>query len=148
MAFCFPLQSILHYRQSLEHQQELRLRAANQQVARVQHLIEQLERRRNEIHAAQLARMSSGVTSAELRFELHREGELLRHRSELQQEWIRLQHLRDQQREVFRLTRQARETLESARDLQLQSYKKETVRREQRNLDDLFILRRQYLRHS
>jgi len=29
MAFAFRLQSILHYRQSLEHQQELRLRAAN-----------------------------------------------------------------------------------------------------------------------
>lgn len=144
MAFRFPLQSVLLYRQSLEHQEELRLRAANQQVARVRHLIEQLDARRNEMQALQQNRMIAGITAAELRFELQCEGELLRHRGELEQQRIRLQQVRDQQREVFRLARQARETLEAVRDRQLQTYTKEMTRREQRDLDDLFLLRKQY----
>jgi flagellar export protein FliJ len=148
MPFRFPLQSILHYRQSIEHQQELRLRAANQHVARVGHLIDQLDLHRNEMHAAQSGRLIAGVTSAELRFDLQCEAEILRHRSELEQQWIRLQQLRDQQREVFRVAKQARETLEGVRDLQLQSYKKEAARKEQRDLDDLFLLRRQFFDHG
>ena len=43
MAFHFPLQAVYQFRKSLEHQQELRLRAANQQVAKVHHLLEQTE---------------------------------------------------------------------------------------------------------
>ena len=145
MPFRFPLQSILHYRQSIEHQQELRLRAANQQVARVRHLIEQLNHRRNEMQAAQQERLNSGITSAELRFDLHWEGELLRHRGELEQQLIRLQQLRDQQRELFRSARQARETIENLREGQSLAYRTDETRREQRDLDDLFLLRRQYL---
>ena len=144
MPFRFPLQSILHYRQSVEHQQELRLRAANQQVGRVRHLIDQLETRRSENQEAQNRRLQSGMTGAELQFELQCESELLRHLWELEQQFARLQRLRDQQREVFRQAREARETLEAIRDRELHSYGKESLRREQRDLDELFLLRRQY----
>ena len=54
MPFHFPLQAVLHYRQSVEHQQELRLRAANQQVVRVQHLIEQTDLRRKELRSMEI----------------------------------------------------------------------------------------------
>lgn len=148
MAFHFPLQAVLHLRQSLEHQQALRLRAANQHVARVQHLIEQMELRRQELHSTQTHELSAGMTAAELRFELHCEAELLRHRLELEQQLARLQQLREQQREALQQARRARETLESVRERQLRVYRKEALRHEQRNLDDLFLLRRDYLRRG
>jgi flagellar export protein FliJ len=148
MAFHFPLQAVLHFRQSLEHQQELRLRAANQQVARVQRLIEQMDLRRRENRSTQTNELSAGVTAAELRFELLCEGELLRHRRELEQQLLRLEQLRQQQRELLQQARWARETLESVRDRQLRVYQKEALRREQRSLDDLFLLRREYLRRG
>lgn len=147
MAFDFKLQSILHFRQSLEHQQELRLRAANQQVARVRHLLEQMDAHRQELHRAQNKQMSSGITAAELQFELLCEAELLRHRRELSQQLARLEQLREQQREILQQARQAREMLEAVRERELALYKKEAGRREQRNLDDLFLMRREYLRH-
>ena len=147
MAFAFRLQSILHYRQSLEHQQELRLRAANQQVARVRHLVEQMDAHRQELHSAQNKQMSAGTTAAELQFELLCEVELLRHRRESSQQLVRLEQLRDQQREILHLARQARETLEAVREREFVLYRKEAGRREQRNLDDLFLMRREYLRH-
>jgi flagellar protein FliJ len=148
MPFRFPLQSVLHFRQSLEHQQELRLRSATQQVMRVQRLVEQLEARRRELHAAQARELSSGLTAAELRFELQCEGELLRHERELEQQLIKLQQLRDQQRGIFQQAQRARQTLEAVRDRQLDLYRREAARREQRELDDLFLLRREYLRPS
>jgi flagellar export protein FliJ len=148
MAFHFPLQAVLHLRQSMEHQQELRLRAANQQVARAQHMMEQMDLRRQELHSAQSHELSVGVTAAELRFMLLCQTELLRRRRELEQQLVRLQHLREQQREIFTKARRARETLESGRDRQLREYEKEALRREQRSLDDLFLLRREYLRRG
>jgi len=148
MAFHFKLNAVLHFRESIEHQQELRLRAANQQVARVRHLIEQVDARRQELHTTQAKELGSGMTAAELQFELLCETELLRHRRELGQELVRLQQLREQQREIFQQARRARETLEAVRDQQLRLYQKKTVRREQRTLDDLFLMRREYLRRS
>ena len=148
MAFRFPLQAILHFRQSVEHQQELRLRAANQQVARGQHGVEQLDLRRRELQAARAQELGAGVTAAELRFGLQCEAELERQRRELEVQRVRLQQQREQQREVFRQARRARETLEAVRDEQLRRYRQEAARREQRRLDDLFLLRREYLRRS
>jgi flagellar biosynthesis chaperone FliJ len=76
------------------------------------------------------------------------EKDLLRQRKELEPQLAQSQQLRDQQREIFRRARQARETLESVRDRQLELYKKDAARREQRSLDDLFLLRREYLRRG
>jgi flagellar export protein FliJ len=148
MAFHFPLHAVLHIRQSIEHQQELRLRAANQRVARVRGLIEHLEGSRQELHSTQSAELSAGTTAAELRFELQCDAELLRHRRELEHQLAGLQQVRDQQREIFQQARRARETLECVRDQKLRLYEKEALRREQRNLDDLFLLRQVLLRRE
>jgi flagellar FliJ protein len=148
MPFHFPLQAVLHYRQSMEHQQELRLRAANQQVARAQHLIEQMDLQTKELRSMEMEELSSGTSAAELQFGLLREASLLRRRREFEQQLIRVQQLRDQQREIFQQARRAREMLESLRDQQLHLYKKDAARREQRSLDDLFLMRREYLRRS
>jgi flagellar export protein FliJ len=148
MAFHFPLHAVLHFRESIEHQQELRLRAANQQVARVQHVIEQMDARRQELHSAQTRELSAGSTAAELRFAGQCDAELLRQRQALEPQLARLQQMREEQREVFEQARRARETLEGVRDQQFRRYQKEAIRREQRSLDDLFLLRREYLRRG
>ena len=148
MAFHFSLQAVLHFRQSIEHQQELRLHAANQMVARVGHLIEQTDEQRQELHSTQARKLSSGMTAVELQFELLCEGELLRRRRELELQLARLQQLREQQREIFQQARRARETLEAVRDEQLRVHEKQARRREQRSLDDLFLLQREHLRRG
>jgi|HubBroStandDraft_4_1064222.scaffolds.fasta_scaffold02830_3 flagellar FliJ protein len=148
MAFHFPLQTVLHFRQSIEHQQELRLGAANQLVARARHLIEQVDVRREELDSTRARELSAGVTSAELRFAGQCDAELLRQRRMLEPQLARLEHLRREQREIFQEARRAREMLERVRDRQLRVYQKEVARREQRGLDDLFLLQREYLRRG
>ena len=148
MPFHFPLQAVLNLRESVEHQQELRLRAADQQVARVRHLIEQMDARRQDLQRAQAQTLSVGMTAVELQFELLCDAELLRHRRELEQQLVRLEQQREQQREILQQARRARETLGAVRDQQVRRYQKEAARREQRSLDDLFLLRREYLRRG
>ena len=139
----------MHFRQSIEHQQELRLRAANQQVTRVQHLIEQMDVRRQELYAAQSKELGAGVTAAELRFELQCEAELLRHRGELDGQLVRLKQLREEQREIFQQAQRGRAKRWKACAISNSgSIKQKAARREQRNQDDLFLLRREYLRRG
>jgi flagellar biosynthesis chaperone FliJ len=66
----------------------------------------------------------------------------------LEPQLARLEHLRREQREIFQEARRAREMLERVRDRQLRVYQKEVARREQRGLDDLFLLQREYLRRG
>lgn len=142
MPFCFSLQALLHFRQSLEHQQELRLQAANQQVARVRRQVEQIDASIREAHIRQTQQLGTGTTMAELRFLLLCEATLDQRRRELKQELGRQEKVRDDQREIFQQARRQRETLDSLRNQQHHVYQVEAVRREQRELDDLFLLRR------
>jgi flagellar export protein FliJ len=145
MPFRFPLQALLHLRQSLEHQQELRLRAANQQVARVRHALEQLDDRVRQTQTLCSQYLAGGTTGAELSFLQTTQGLLHSQRQELERELLRCQHVRDQQERIFRQARRERETFESLRDEQLRSYERDQARREQRHLDALFLMRKTYL---
>lgn len=73
---------------------------------------------------------------------------LRQQREILQCELLRLQNLRDQQQRAYRHARQQREIIESLRDRLLDEYERERSRREQRELDDLFLLRESYLRRG
>jgi flagellar export protein FliJ len=146
MAFHFPLEAVLHLRKSLEHQQELRLRAANQQVAKARHSIEQIDTHLKHVRASQSQRLAAGTTSAELIFNFSCESVLLEQRHSMQRELQRLQSLRDEQQRLFQRARRARETFESLRDRQLREYECAAARKEQRQLDELFLVRQVYLR--
>lgn len=141
MPFQFSLHSVLHLRKSLEHQQELRLRTANQRVAHVRHVLEQLEGRRQLLYTGQTKHLTDGITSAELRFQLQCDQTILRQRREVEQQLGILEKARDQQRDLFQQARRGRETLEILRDQQQEVYTKEAARQGQRRQDDLYLMR-------
>jgi flagellar export protein FliJ len=148
MAFHFPLQAVFHFRQSVEHQQELRLRTANQQVARARRVVEQFDERIRQVQLRQCQELGAGTTSAEMRFALTGEAALRLQRQDAERDLARWQNLRDQQQKIFQLARRERETFESLRDHQLHEYERDARRREQRQLDDLFLLRQSYLKRG
>lgn len=145
MPFRFPLQALLHLRQSIEHQQELRLRAANQQVARVRHALAQLDGCIGHTHTLSSQYLASGTTGAELSFLQTTEGLLHAQRQEVEHELTRCLHVRDQQERVFRQARRERETFESLRSQQLRDYQRDQARHQQRQVDDVFLMRKTYL---
>jgi flagellar export protein FliJ len=67
---------------------------------------------------------------------------LMERRSELEVELVRAQQLRDEQQRNFHLARRRRETLSSLRETKLRQYQREAARRDQRQADDAFLLRR------
>ena len=148
MAFHFPLQAVFHFRQSVEHQQELRLRTANQHVARARRLVEQFDERIRQVQLRQSQELGAGTTSAELRFALTGEAALRQQRHDAERDLVRWQTLRDQQQKIFQQARRERETFESLRNHQLREYERTAARREQRQLDDLFLLRQAYLKRG
>jgi flagellar export protein FliJ len=148
MPFRFPLQAVFHFRQSVEHQQELRLRTANQQVARARRVVEQFDERIRQMQSQQTHELGVGTTSAELRFALTGEAALRLQRQDTERDLVRWQNLRDQQQKIFQQARRERETFESLRNHQLRDYERAAARREQRLLDDLFLLRQSYLKRG
>jgi flagellar export protein FliJ len=148
MPFRFALEAVFHLRKSLEHQQELRLRTANQHVVGARHLIERLDERLRRMESDRSHALHSGTTASELQFEHLCETEMHRHRQIMVTELTRLEHLRDQQQKIFQHARRERETFESLRDKQFEDYQRTAARREQRQLDDLFLSRQAYLRRG
>lgn len=148
MAFRFSLEVVFHLRQSVEHQQELRLRTANQQVARVRHFIEQLDARLGQMRLAQLQQLATSMSAAELRFAASCQDAVREQRQALQRELVRLQNLRDEQQRIFQRARREREIFEHLRERQRQEHEREAARSEQRQLDEFFLLRQSYLRRS
>jgi|SRR5579863_2802131 len=148
MPFHFPLQTVLHYHESLEHQQELRLRAANQQVARVRRIIDHLGARMQDLHDSRARELATGTTAAEVRFHELRKSAFERQRHELECELQRLQTLRDEQQKLFVEARRRAETLAGLSEAQRRAYERRSDRREQRRLDEAFLLRRTYLQRG
>jgi flagellar export protein FliJ len=148
MPFRFPLEAVLHLRRSLERQQELRLRAANQQVGRVRRLIDLLDGRERELQSHFAQQLREGSAGAELHFGLLCQDTLSRQRVVLQRELLRLEQSRDEQQKVYEQARRERETFESLREHQWLEYRGEAARREQRELDDTFLLRKNQSRQD
>jgi flagellar protein FliJ len=148
MAFRFALETVLHFRRSVEHQQELRLRAANHQVASMRHQIEHIEQQMASMRARESGDLAAGTTAAELQFTRACEATLDQQRIAAQGELLRLERLRDQQRELFQQARRAREVFETLREQQRKDYERNARRREQRELDELFLMQKSHSRHG
>jgi len=145
MPFRFPLQSLLRFRQSMERHEQTQLEIANQKVADMRGKIESLEESRDLRNEHQRHGLNVGLTGAELQFDLLCNSAVANYRKDMEKELAQLEKLRDQQYDVFRQARLHREILESVRDGQLREYRAEKIRREQRSLDDLFLMRREFL---
>jgi flagellar export protein FliJ len=142
MAFHFPLDAVLHFRKSIQHQQENRLRLANQQVSLVGRLLEQTKDRIRADRDLRERDLSAGTTAAELAMEWHIEVSLTQQVHALENELARLQILRDEQLRLFEKVNREREILDSLHDQQQRAYLRRAAHKEQRRIDDLFLQRR------
>jgi flagellar export protein FliJ len=148
MAFRFPLEALLRVRQGLERQHELRLQEANHQVAMLRQQIENVCRDAENIVAQRRPQLESGVSAAELHFDVLCRSILNERRDALEKQLVESEALRRTRSEGFLQARRQREVVDTLRLHQLQEYEQQEARQEQRRLDDLFLLRRAYLRRS
>jgi flagellar export protein FliJ len=148
MAFRFSLDPLLRFRRSLEHQEQERLAKASARVAEVEMQVEELSSALGNFAEREAGQMQSGMTGAEIQFDLLCRSAMLRRREELQTELVCREELRAVCREALQKARRERETLDSLREQQLNTYLQEEKRREQRRMDDTFLLRRSFGRRQ
>ncbi len=145
MLFHSSLDVVLRARRGLERQQELLLQEANGRVATVQHELDQIRTQIEADAQRKLLQLKSGITAAELHFDLLCCSALRVRCHAVETELSKAQALREVRAQSFRMARQQREVLETLRQQQLQIYRQQAARQDQRRLDDLFLLRRAYL---
>lgn len=142
MAFRFSLEAVLAYRKNLERQQELRLQAAHQEANRILQKIAELDRATEQLMESQSQELQRGTTSAELLFFLAGHAALQRRRQGLLQELANAQKRLALMQQEFVEARRSREVLERLRGRARAEYQIQNSRHEQREMDDLFLLRR------
>ena len=148
MAFRFPLETLLRVRQGLERQHELRLQEANHLVAMLRQQIENVHSEMHNISARRQPQLQSGISAAELHFDALCRSVLAERQHAFEKQLLEAEALRHVRSEEFLQARRQREVIDTLRRHQLQTYQQEEARQDQRRLDDLFLLRRSYLRHS
>jgi flagellar export protein FliJ len=148
MAFRFPLEVLLRVRQGLERQQELRLQEANHRIAALRRQIEDVVGEVDEIIIRRRPQLASGISGAELQFDVLCRSVLTTRRDVLEKQLIDAEAHRFSCYADFQQARRQREVMDTLRLHQLQDYNQQQARRDQRRLDDMFLLRRAYLRRS
>jgi flagellar export protein FliJ len=142
MAFRFALESVLRLRASFERQEQSRLELATQHLYAAQEKCSSLKKERATLEEAFRSAMSRGMDSSELHYHLSSkaglevvQAEAARSLAEVSKRWT-------EQRTKFLHARRDREVIASVRHRQHQEYVLEQSRREQQQIDDLFVMRR------
>lgn len=142
MAFRYPLQSLLRLRESLERQEEQRLFALAVVASRLRGRLEELLRSEQDVRRAELQEIASGTPGAFIQFAEFRDNTAQNVRRRLESELARAEQKRLGQLAVYQTARQNREVLQGLREQQETAYELEIERREQRDLDDAFLIRK------
>jgi flagellar export protein FliJ len=142
MSFHFTLNGLLRLRESLERAELQRLQAAAAAAALARAEIEALEkdidtvrRRTSETMAA------SGLTGAELHFEMAKEVTLNALLAEVLKRLSELEQKRREQQERYIQARMQREILTNLYKRKLAEYELDQSRRAQQRVDELFLIR-------
>jgi len=141
MSFHFSLQPVFRLRQSLEERERLRLAMIIGYLNQMNQLLERLDQEKLRVASGIEERLKTGMTAAELQFELARKVAIEQQKKGLQLQLAKLEEQRAAQEQAFREAQRKRKIVENLRDLKLELYRREEARREQQRVDDLFGLR-------
>ena len=142
MPFHFPLSSLLRLRESLEKNELQRLQALAAQIAQVRAEIESLDIQIESSRREVLEQAAAGISGAELHIAALGEFARLELRAKLIVRRDELERARQVQQARYAEARQRREILSNLQERQRSAYQHEQARREQQQVDELFLIRR------
>lgn len=143
MAFRFPLGSVLRYRESVERQEELKLRKLQLEAAGVRRAVEQAAM---EIAIAQQARetaMQQPLPAAHLQAMLRVADAAIEKKRNLLGVLQKLEERRVEQMQSYQTAHRKRQMLSDLETRQRDSWDLQQVKTQQKALDDLFASRHQ-----
>ncbi len=142
MAFRFSFQPLLRLRRSLESREQLRLETIVKEVLRARQELERAEQENRAASQRLAAAMLHGMKGVELHFEQVCAAARQQIAEQLRSKLEELERLRAAQLAVLQKARQDREILESLRRRQYELYRQVHSRREQQQIDELFLMGR------
>jgi len=142
MAFRFSFQPLLSLRRSLESREQLRLETIVKEVLRARQELERAEQENRAASQRLAAAMLHGMKGVELHFEQVCAAARQQIAEQLRSKLEELERLRAAQLAVLQKARQDREILESLRRRQYELYRQVHSRREQQQIDELFLMGR------
>jgi len=147
MGFRFPLETLLRVRQGLERREELLLAEANHAVTLRRQQMAQVDGAVAELAARRVRQLQSGLSAAEMQFDLLCRSALMDRRQVLEKELAQAQDARARRQQAFYRARQQREVLDTLRNHQQEDFREQDSRNQQRQFDELF-LRRAHRQHG
>src|SRR5579875_267392 len=141
MAFRFPLEAILKLRRAHERRELLRLVALSNELNYLQQQEQELIRYKRETREATESALLKGMSAGEFNF-IHAVASAIDKRQQAvreRKEMVTNQHLTQQA--LYQQTRRNRKILDNLRARQLAAYHQKQTRREQQQVDELFVLR-------
>jgi len=146
MPFRFSLATVLSLREKLEQREMLLLERRYSELAAVQGKLWEAAQNITRAQEQQAEDLKRGTTAFPLQLNVETIRSLEKHRATLQKQLQEAQlRLRDQL-EKYRQARQKRDVLEELRKQQLEHHQREQGKMEQRERDELFLLRLQHKR--
>ncbi len=144
MAFRFPLQALLRFRESFEHRERLRLELATREAVRARQQSEEAKNQRTAALNEMSGNLANGLLGAELHFEVA-SGTAWAHRlAALAKEVERLDAQRKNRLEAYQRAQQQLKILENLRSRQMAVYHLEQERRAQQQMDEMYLIRREH----
>jgi flagellar export protein FliJ len=144
MAFHFQLDVILRLRRGQERVERLKLESIASEQAHAKRQLEIMTEQFLESRRRFQEQMGVEKFGSELQFEDARSGRITTELRTLKMRIAELEQERLQQVEVYTKARQSREILENLRSRKFAVYSQIVSRREQQELDDLFLMRQDF----
>jgi len=142
MAFRFSLETVLRLRETLEHTESLILERRYSELARAQGMLWEAEQNIIYSRETKNEELARGMTAIQLQLAIEEESRLQQQRDTLLRKLQEAQNLLREQLAAYRKARQKRDVLEELRKRNFESYRREQEKREQRERDETFLLRR------
>jgi len=146
MPFQFSLATVLRLRENLEHTELLTLEKRYSELALAQGRLWEAEQ--NIIRAAESRQLqlSRGTTAIQLQLAIEEESQMRQQRDALLQKLQEAQKVLREQLAVYWKARQKRDILQELRKQKFDVYQRAQAKLEQRERDELFLLRRKRVR--
>ena len=143
MPFHFTLDGVLRLRKSLERAELQKLQALALLLIATRAEMERAEQSLDHFRRETSARMTrSGLFAADLQFEIERENAFKRLLIDLGKRLSALEQGRQEQQRRYLRARQQREIISSLYERQLADYELHESRKRQRQIDEMFLLRK------
>jgi flagellar export protein FliJ len=143
MPFHFPLATVLRVRKSLEKREERALQKIQLEMARVSRQNDELSAEIVQAHNGRERALKQPIPAIHLHMHLWTSEAALAKKKSLIRDLQRLEELRDQQLKAYHAAHRNSETLIDLQHKQRDAYDLEQARSQQKQLDDIFIARRQ-----